>query len=350
MFSTYADKSNQITDTELGELLVQDERDAVWNIYYYSLFETLASKDGIERLKKFWEHPKLSYLNEELKNQDAYKLAVKTLGQMAADKAMIQMVNNMVAKEIAISTVKGVVSQTGRRGAVVLVDSGAKLAAARGANVALTGVTSLGLGITAAVGEMVGNTLYDGVGLDNHHLKNIFGVGGSIGGGAFAGACVAGPVGALAGAGIGAISWGVGQTFQALTNCGKGPNDNWLYVEVGNIGDNCISIGSYAHNDSIYAHTYDIKYYNTDTASVISAGQPCQKPFQVTVWHGRSVLVHFKTVHYRDLLRVIKKDDKFVIFHGKGELHEKESGTTDVTINGVSIKGVSSQFIDMGTE
>jgi hypothetical protein len=74
------------------------------------------------------------------------------------------------------------------------------------------------------------------LGITNYHAVNALEVGGAILGGATAGGMVGGPLGALSGAAVGAITWGSGKGITALANSGlgiKGPNDNWVYCEIG---------------------------------------------------------------------------------------------------------------------
>lgn len=134
--------------------LVEDsaERDAIWEEYYFSKWGMLANRDRQSIMEAFWNDPGVAKIDELLKDNEVYRQMIKTSGQAAASKAMVSAVNRLVAQEVVKSTIGGAVREGGRRGAVFAIQETAGLAAARGANVALTGVkaaASLGPAISS---------------------------------------------------------------------------------------------------------------------------------------------------------------------------------------------------------
>ena len=77
--------------------------------------------------------------------------------------------------------------------------------------------------ISAAVGEAIFEKLAIQIfGTEDYVARNIAGFMGSVAGGALAGACVAGPVGAAGGVAVGAGTHVIGKGVGALINSGFG--------------------------------------------------------------------------------------------------------------------------------
>merc|ERR550517_1075169 len=93
-------------------------------------------------------------LQEMIDNGDDAVLAVlQAGGKSAASKTIGRLTIYMVAQEVAKSTIPATVSATGRRGAVVAIETTAKLGAMRGAQVGFSAISSMGISIAAAAGE-----------------------------------------------------------------------------------------------------------------------------------------------------------------------------------------------------
>ena len=268
-------------------------------------------------VQAFWNDPSVAKLDELLKDHEVYQELIRSGGQTAASKAMVSGVNRLVAQEVVKCTVGGAVREGGRRGAVFAVQETAGLAAARRANVALTGAkvaTSLGPAISAVVGEQVARFAGDKLGVTNYHAKNALNVGGGILGGAVASAFVGGPSGAVAGVGIGVVNWGVGEAISAIARTTKGPNDNWCYCEIGSSGDSRTELcfGTYNSSDTLYWKTYWNEYKRQNSNWIMSAQDGS---FQLCIWEGRTVIKHFDVVYYRDRIRVVKKRGTYYVVH-----------------------------------
>ena len=77
--------------------------------------------------------------------------------------------------------------------------------------------------ISSAVGEALVEKLAIQIfGTEDYVARNIAGFMGSVSGGALAGACIAGPVGAAGGVAVGAVSHVIGKGVGALINSGFG--------------------------------------------------------------------------------------------------------------------------------
>ena len=323
-----------MSDREIALIEDSVERDALWEEYYFTKWGMLANRTRQSIMEAFWNDPGVAKIDELLKDNEVYRQMIKTSGQAAASKAMVSAVNRLVAQEVVKSTIGGAVREGGRRGAVFAIQETAGLAAARGANVAITGVkaaASLGPAISSVVGEQVARFAGKKLGVTNHHAKNALNVGGGIVGGAIAGACVGGPIGALAGAGVGVVNWGVGEAVSALARTTKGPNDNWCYCEIGSLegGGTQLCFGTYNSSDTMYWKTYWNEYKKQNSNWVMSAGQPQDGPFQLCIWVGSKVIKHLDVVYYRDRIRVVKRRGTYYVVHCKGQFHPgEESGTT----------------------
>ena len=90
---------------------------------------------------------------------------------------MVRGLNRLVAQEVVRAAVGGAVDAQGRRAAVLVIEEGARLAAARGGNVAMAGVAvaAFPVNITAMVGEMAGLALAKTLGYENPENKAAFG-------------------------------------------------------------------------------------------------------------------------------------------------------------------------------
>lgn len=325
-----------MADLEIALIADSDERNALWEEYYFTRWGMLANKHRQSIMEAFWNDPGVAKIDELLKDNEVYRKMIQTSGQAAASKAVVSAVNRLVAQEVVKSTIGGAVREGGRRGAVFAIQETAGLAAARGANVALTGVkaaASLGPAISSVVGEQVARYAGDKLGVTNHHAKNALNVGGGIVGGAIAGAFVGGPIGALAGAGVGVVNWGVGEAVSALARTTKGPKDNWCYCEIGSLEGSRTQLcfGTYNSGDTMYWKTYWNEYKNENSNWEMSAGQRQEGSFQLCIWVGGRVIKHLDVVYYRDRIRVVKKRGTYYVLHCKGQFHpDEESGTTKI--------------------
>eukprot|EP01084_Bolivina_argentea_P097018 174400_1 len=309
-------------------------RDLLWNLYYFDKWGQFALKSFQQTFVKFFQSPSFGKINDALAEKEAYKKAVNKFGQQAANQATIKAVNYMVAQQIVANTIKGGAIAGGRRGAIVVAQQSAGLVAAQSANAAIVGVSSLGVGVSAQIGEALGGKIADGLGIENHNAKNAFALGGSIGGGALAGAAVGGPFGAAIGAAVGGGSFAIGQSISGLSRTGKGPNDNWCYIEIGNIGNKQVCCGTYAGDDTVYWKTYWKETKGKFNNWVMSAGNPQKTSFQVCIWYGNNVIKHYNKVYYRDRFIITSNNNGKTLYVTRcfGELHGGNAGQTEQKI------------------
>ena len=293
--------------------------------------------DGAANLPEDVKDRLFEKIENGIKRIDIKAQGIKIGGKyLISTTAMSYAANYAVAASVVNGTVSQGISYGGRRAAVFAIEQTSHMAMAQGGHAALNGLKLAGKagtflpGLSAAVGELIGDAIANYSGITNYHTKNCLGAGGSIAGGAAAGACVGGPVGAGAGAVLGAVSWGVGKIISGLANTKlgiKGPNDNWCFVQTGSInGKYCI--GTYCPGDSMYWCTYWKEYKRSYCSEyVMSAGQAKNSSFQVCVWNSKNkVIKHINHVFYRDFIWV---HEGWVI-HCKGEHHGRDAGKVEM--------------------
>mmetsp|Transcript_11247 Transcript_11247/g.16656 ORF Transcript_11247/g.16656 Transcript_11247/m.16656 type:complete len:395 (+) Transcript_11247:88-1272(+) len=276
----------------------------------------------------------LAQIEEETRTIIPYDQIAKELGKEAAGLMLQKYFNQYLARQIVENSVKGGVDYLGRRGAVVVVDQTLKLTASQAAANTVKSMRFVNAlpGIGATIGENLAGLALDAAGVDNYVLRNAGKLGGSIAGGAATGAAIGamgGPVGVAAGAAAGIGAYATGQVFQGLFNTGfgrKGPEDNWAYIEIGNLKDLEVCIGTYKANDEIYFHTYSKEYKSKPGHFVISAGQPQNESFQVTVWRGERTLKHLARVYYGDFIRVYCCGERITLSPVPDSKKKKSSG------------------------
>lgn len=324
--------------------LDEDGRTAAFEEIYLFKFGRLAHPGREEArkdiLKRIQHEPNL---REEIENfvwEHADDAIRKTLGT-SQGIVMGHMVNIFVADQIVRGTVKGAVDQFGRRGAVFAIEQTSGMAAAQGAHAAFNGLKLVGKvgtlvpGLSAAIGQAIAEKVVSYAGIENCHLQNCIEIGGSIGGGVAAGALVGGPAGAAAGAAIGALGWAGGKVIDGLINSKlgfKGPQDNWCYIQTGEVNGN-VCTGTYAATDSMYWKANWIEYRGSNCEMYeMSAGQAKQESFQLTVWdETKKVVTHIKNVYHRDFIFISENfGGKLYVAHGKGEYHYDQAGKIDL--------------------
>jgi len=277
-------------------------------------------------------------MNKELPPKDmkaAYDKFVTMYAEKASTYAMGRALNYVVAMQIVKNTiVMKAGGEAGRRGAIILIESTASMAASQGASVAFQALANPVVGISSAVAEMVAGKVVEALGVSDKRIEVAAGAGASVLAGAMAGAAVGGPIGALAGAGVGAVSVAIGQGIQAMCRIGTGPNDNWAYIETGDIKGKKVCFGSYAGSDKIYWSTYTSEYKRkSGEQAIISAGQGVKASFQLCVWFGGSYK-HLDAVFYRDLIHIDVDDKgKGWLIHCAGETNPSAGCVTKFQIN-----------------
>lgn len=282
-------------------------------------------------------------LIEEGDGLEKAKEVVNKAAQVGYSEAVDIAIRYTVAKGVVESSVRGtsasvVSGALGRRGAIVVLERSATLAGGQAASKAFTALANPVVGISAAVGELAATTLLSAWGVDNPTAVVLAGAGAGILSAAIAGGVVAGPLGAGAGALIGAGSVVVGGTVNAIFNAFEGGyNDNWCYIEVGNLRRNPskkICAGLYKGNDGWYFKTYQNKYYSSNKKDYFSAGNKQKDHFQVSFWDewGNNITT-YKKVWYRDTFFVSKNGGKLVIVFARGGFNGEAPGKVDVHIH-----------------
>jgi len=309
-----------------------DERNAMWCMEYFKNWECFpvqfmndAYNNAFEKLKG--EVEKMVDNPDEIQD-DGKKMAIKlAVGKMSSE-ALKAALKPVIAAEIVKASIGGAVKGGGRRAAIMVVEKTATRMAASGAFQALSNPA---VGVAAAAGEMAATYICEKLGFSDKRIATYAGLAGGLLAGIAIGACVGGPFGAAGGAAVAGIGWAVGQTVGALMRTGKGPSDNWAYLETGMVDDE-ITFGTYAGDDGIYAHTYAKKNLGCYKKDCFSAGNKQDAHFQVTVWDGSDSfakrLAHFNHVNYRDTIYVAKINGKHVVTLCRGGFSDKP-GTTE---------------------
>ena len=227
---------------------------------------------------------------------------------------------------IVRDSVKGGVTKTGRRMAVTIPVVTAGRIAAQSSSVAFKVVTSGGVGIAPVIAEYATTMVLKAFGVNDPTAIVVGGAVSSVFAGVVAGAVVGGPVGAAVGGAVGAASWLIGQGISGLFHALPGPSENWCYIVKASISPD-VSLKTYNANDGLYW----ISYWSSNTGDfstekVMSAGQPQDGSFQLTVGSQ-----HFNEVFFQDTIFVGKDTcGKHRVCHCKGSFNTNEpAGTCD---------------------
>ena len=325
--------------TNLEITLIRDvaTRDAMWEEYYFHQWGMLANRDRQIMMRNFWKNTNTTRIDELLKENSEYRQMIRTGStRAAARKAMMAAVNQLVAQEVVRTTIGGTVSFGGLGWGMSAFAETTTPRAVRGTG-AMHALASISLGpvISSIVGEQVARIAGQKFVVIDQDLANF---GGAVAGGALAGACARGPTGALVGAAIGALTWGIGELVSgALKRTTKvpvkAPRDNWCFCEIGSLGydKDQLCFGTYNAVDTVYRETYQYEYRGQNSNWVMNAGQPHDASFQLCIWAGNAMIKLLKIVYHRDRIRVISKKRAYYIAHCKGQFHPgKDSGTTVV--------------------
>lgn len=275
-----------------------DEREGYWEACHFEKFGVFAKAARQDIYDQVY-----------VKGKEAVKKGLQTAYGTAAN----EVTRYVIAKGVVESTTKYTVDAAGRRGAVVAIGGATNtLSAGRGAWAAINGVRLVAVApaISATLGQLVAEFAAKEVGITNFYAIKGLGMAGAAAGGAAAGAVLGGPVGAAAGAAIGATGMAVGELITAIAWTGlgvSGPNDNWCYLETSDtLPDGWVlKFGTYGPDDGYRIKTYWNETKKKNEAWVMSAGQPQDGHFYLSVWNGHNTnILNIERVFFRDVVRV----------------------------------------------
>ena len=326
--------------TNLEITLIRDSatRDAMWEECYFRQWGILANRDRQIIMQTFWKNTNTTRIDELLSENLEYREMIRMgSNQAAAREAMIVAVNQLVAQEVVRTTIGGTVRLGRLKWGMSAFAETTTLRAVRGTS-AMHAAVFLGPVISSIVGEQVARIAGHKFGVTDEQAKDIVNFGGAVAGGALAGAFVRGPTGALAGAALGGVIWGLGELISGAVKrttkvTRKVPRDNWCFCEIGSLGngEDQLCFGTYNAVDMVYRETFQYEHRGQNSNWAMNAGQPHDGSFQLCIWAGNAMIKLLKIVHHRDRIRVIRKKRAYYIAHCKGQFHPgKNSGTTVV--------------------
>ena len=328
----------------------EDQREAYWELRMFDMYGHFA-------------HPERNRLQQFIIDHHGKALSSAIGGIITNKTTSVEswVARYLIAKGIVESTTPVFVGHELRRNAIVaLEEPNAGLEAERGAYVAIEGIAveqptacmDFGRGcwglleginawdfvpaIGAAFGQFVGEAVVKGFFTKSYVPVKVGGLTGAVGITALAGAGVGGPMGAAAGAGIGLLTVAMAEAITALTWTGfgivHGPDENWGFMETGYLPPQfTVKFGTYGPDDGLEWVTYWHESKGANTSCIMSAGQPKDKSFKVSIWnHYNKLLVDIEKVYYNDVVRVRynKEFEKYEIIHCKSKLWGNDGGKT----------------------